>query len=258
MISPETNMQNENPNPLPQKRQNAKTLKTINWLFVGLGFVLLNPFCWIFLSITPKLTFRLLLPFLISGIVVVPICYAIHRKTGKLKFLLFLTRFAACAITAVLLLSPFVYPIIFDMLAKKPATYPLARGLLIECIYADERSRFLLPQKLPDPHDNLHFKSGAPYFANGGGRTNTILCMHTDQAALSAYEAKLLQSNHFTCQDLPCTEEERRYLPILSDDYNKETEYNSGKMYSVKDDDERDCFGRAIINYDTGLLLIWF
>lgn len=247
---------------VPAKKKKKITFLTVNLIIAG---IFLNPIIGlIWLTMLPVFTAKLWKPVLLVSVLALPAFSILNRKTGKCKVPLWIVRIAALVLSVCLIIPPLVYAVV----PNKPGTYPLNSLLVTKGICGEPYAEVLLPEKLPEKREHYHFQGGSSTFADGGGRTKTMLYMFTNEETLSAYEKRLTESEYCrsrTMDGLTIEEEKEYYSNWLPYAYMRVPDYENAfftghaKYFEgkIKTDNSYSNSGGAVINHDTGLLFIW-
>ena len=215
------------------------------------------------------LTHKLLLPMLIVGMLVLPVCSVIIRKTGRCKPLLYTVR----GIAAALLCLPCIMTMLCIGFSKTPALYRIKRFIYREGVRDIRHSAVLSPEKLPADFSGYLFHTRAQAAAQDYHPDAVLQLYTTDTAWLDAFEAKLaaeagLIRLEFHAPDAAPYDPEDGEEPE-----DIRPNHLSAYLYSMMQDADKEQFvwyeptdetgkpltyGCALISRKTGLVLVWF
>ena len=249
---------------LIEKKRNA--LRTANTVVGGLGCLgfFLGAF-W--LMATAGLARHLGLPALILCLFVIPGVFRLYARTGRHKRLLHLLRGLGILLLAAFWLSPLIC-IRFN---RVPLLYPVKLFVFQAGVRAYPYQETVLPARLPKQHDDYYFRTEPGMIAQDYHPCE-YLFLHTDADTLRAYDARLSQDPDFTRL-------ENRSYPAITLQKMLENGGISSEEWAEYQNipywlfcmirDEADMpddlthavsfqgHGGAVLNYETGLLVIW-
>ncbi|MBR4200785.1 MAG: hypothetical protein IKQ91_05860 [Oscillospiraceae bacterium] len=252
---------------IEKKRRHLRNANTIIGGFGCLGTVLGGVF---YLMMTAGLTLWLGVPALVICLFVIPGVFRLCARTGRHKLLLHIVRTLGITLFAAVWLVPLIC-IRFD---RVPLLYPV-KHFVFQCgVKAYPYRGTILPAFLPKKHDDYVFRT-EPGMVAQDYHPYEYLFIHTDAETLRAFEQKL--SGDPDCE----RQENRSYSPeevqemlengeIRSADWaayqnipqwvyesiRNGADINDDLTYAVVYRSEGGSFG-AVLNYETGLLVIW-
>lgn len=253
--------------PLEKQRRNLRRANKA----IGIGCTGIMLLGGIFFMImVAGITFSLFFPTLVVCLLVVPAVYALYVRKPKCKWLLYPARAAAYALIAVMLLSPVVC-ICFQ---HTPLMYPVKRLVFTKGVRKPEITDTLLPFLLPARHDDYFFRTEPSMIAQDY-TPFAYLAIHTDAETLRAYEAGLTGNSHLERRENPkYTKDDPEgvslnddainagYLPMFVYQYikrgtNLTDDLTHAVIYQGDNSGTWHCGSGALINYETGLLIVW-
>lgn len=216
-----------------------------------------------------------LLPFQFISSVALAIIYKIyvHKKGKKLKIALYITRTAAIAITAVIILSPLA----IMKFKNAPNAYHLKRIVYTYGVGNTERCRQIFPKSLPDNCEDYIFVTQSSIGGLQDYYPTGYLIYHTDSDTLRKYEEhisslgiaerfentpkdpkdyydeddndeyKEMMYIQMNCPDKLPGHVYSRFCNEISDNL------SDAVVYIVNDNLSRGC----MFNYETGLAVFW-
>lgn len=223
------------------------------------------------------ITFPLILPAVIAGVLVVPAFFHLHLRTGKFRWLLYLSRTVSIGIIAAIYLLPWVC-LRFEHSAW---LFPLKRSIYVHGVRCPNVTDSIMPKYLPKQHDDYFFRTEPAVLAQDY-TPFAYLALHTDTATLHMYEEKVSADTRFERRQNPkYTEEEISdmtennpsaeyytaqiecgHLPRFVYDTVKkrggiEDDLTHAVIYQGNNSGTWHCGSGALINYETGLLIVW-
>ncbi|MBP5581456.1 MAG: hypothetical protein J6X85_06690 [Ruminococcus sp.] len=198
------------------------------------------------------------------------VLYRRSRENVTLKRILIFIRAAA----VILMIGAYTMPVICTNYSKSSFMYPLKRYIFINGV--NETAGDLLPEKLPEGVTVYYFRTEPRIMFAQDYTPYAYLVLHTsDKSYLKSYEAMISDNSSYTRSvcDLEAERKERG-----KDKYSGEDTYLNGRpeklplhvydrMYQdayIRDDLDGsvifcgwNSYTGALINYNTGLLVIW-
>ena len=236
------------------------------------------PFVMFLLIMTTGITLRLALPVLIAGLAIVPLCSLLHEKTGRFRPLLRIAQTIAVGLLAAALAAPFICL----TGTRNPQMYRLKWFVYTNGV---RESAFVKnnipPEKLPAIHKDYYFRTEPDMIAQDYTPC-AFLFLHTDAETLNQTAERLdAYSGVIREQNTP---------PDPEDLAEREAGYRADEAYLAHRPDALPHFvyqelvkkagfqddlsnaviykpakqanmwyvgSGALINYETGLLVIW-
>ena len=214
-----------------------------------------------------NLTEKLFLPGLAVWLILLPLCSVLVRKTGKGRPLLYAMR--AAGIT--LLVLPCIMTFLCVGFSKIPALYRIRRFIYREGVRDRFHSGVLMPEQLPDSLTRYEFHARVQAPAQDYS-PDAVLILNTDQSWLHAYEDSLaadegLFRHENTVNELydeeSGDEQPAHQCPELLprwvyDPYRITDDLQHAVFYLPQDAEGKTArYTGAMINYETGLLIVW-
>ncbi len=268
-IMQEPALQQNPPAPLPyQATRREKAIIAAN-----LGGAILA--VWMLFTVQYTIAFSMSFRFfwmLTICCILMTVCSRRQKKTGRGKTLLYILSSVCVSIIAFMIVS--------TALAQQPVMYRFRRFSYMSEFDLDNADT-LLPEKLPAVHDDylFHTELQRPEILRGVIRDTraeiAMLCMHTDDAVIAEYEAKLEALHQTGEPNLKCSEDEveiteqscRKYCTDETEfriAVQRETQSFPNWMYrcileaGITDDlNHAVLYPNALINKETNLMIIW-
>ncbi len=256
----------------PALSQRRKRVRAVN---IGCGIALYPVL--LFLIATIGITLKLALPVLIFGFGIIPFFFKRSEKTGKCRIPLLISRIIGITLTAAALAAP----LICLNFKRMPLLYRAKQFVFSQGVRSSPlTAHSILPKKLPSVCKDYYFRT-EPCMPAQDYVPSAYFFIHTDQETLKQYAEKLESYKGVTCyQNQPLSEaeyvENRQYcqpdqlyqlnrppaLPSFvyeqliiagfTDDLSHAYTYfpsrRAGQWYIGSG---------ALINYETGLYLVW-
>lgn len=220
----------------------------------------------IVLMYTAGIMLKLGFPAMVICLGVVPLCFNLYAKTRKFKWLLHTARTAGIALLAGIVLAPVVC-IHFE---RVPLLYPVKRLVFTQGVSSRPIGNVILPYWLPAQYTDYYFYT-EPSLVAQDYTPVAYLFLHTDEATLRTYEEKLRGSAHLerkeNCAYTPEKLEQNESLLYqnlprfvyykltdiagITDDLSHAIVYQSDNGYTWY------VGSGTLINYETGLLVVW-
>ena len=213
------------------------------------------------------LTQRLLLPGIPVWLLLIPLCALLVRKTGKCKPLLWFMRAAG----VLLLLLHCKLTLLCVSFPTVPALYRVRRFLYREGVRDRSHSAVLMPERLPEQFTGYTFRAcvQAPaqdYYPDASLhlRTDAEWLRHSEDTL--AAESGLMRLEDTQPEILYDEEDDEqaeplrpKYLPLYLFDTDYITEDLQHAVFYLPQnaDGTPDSYAGAMINYETGLLIVW-
>lgn len=258
-------------NPIEKER---KKLRKIN-ILVFLANLIHTVFCLGAQFGAVYYTFPLIVFVLFFSLVFVPAAYALHMHTQKCKWLLHLMRAAAYVIIAAILLPE----VILIGCRHNPKLYPIKRSLFIGGIRHSDFLDTYLPSQLPSSYSDYYFYTDTSGSLSFDHIEFAYLYLHTNEETLCKYEemfdneprmTRLENAAYSTDEYIRLWETnmvdndvlmEGQYVPQFIYDRMLTAGYNDDlSNATVYIADGKACSpinSGAIINHETGLLILW-
>ena len=252
LTSPAENAQDKR----KQRRQNANlTGCGCGFFALMLGVGVMNLTVWLFY------------PGLAVWLILLPLCSVLVRKTGKCRPLLYAMRTAGIT----LLILPALMTILCLSFPKVPALYRVRRFLYREGVCDRYHSGVLMPEHLPDSITRYEFKARVQAPAQDYS-PDAVLLLNTDQSWLHAYEDSLaadeglirIENTVPEQYDEESGEEKtERPCPELLPHWvfypnNITDDLQHAVFYLPQETEGKPArYAGAMINYETGLLVVW-
>ena len=214
-----------------------------------------------------SLTEKLFLPGLAVWLILLPLCSVLVRKTGKGRPLLYAVRTAGIT----LLILPALMTILCLSFSKVPALYRVRRFIYREGVCDRFHSGVLMPERLPDSITQYNFRARVQAPAQDYS-PDAVLVLHTDQSWLHAYEDSLAadeglirientvpeQFDEESGEEQPAQQCPEQLPRWVFDPNNITDDLQHAVFYLPQDAEGKPArYAGAMINYETGLLVVW-
>lgn len=213
----------------------------------------------------------LFLPLVLLCGILLPVISRRRRKTGKGGLFLVMLRTVCCGMLGFLAVCGILTQTYF---ADNKALYPIRRFSFLNGTVTMPGNRTMLPEALPAVNSDYFFYTkpyahpldGEPYF-------EAFLFLHTDDATIRDYEARLAEKGYTAEPNLVCTEQR---LAELQEDYadasgedlmcfQNLTQQFPTRIYRIltergvlnEDLSHAVIYPDVLINKETNLLIIW-
>ena len=225
----------------------------------GIGCVILSVLSGL---CVPGLTALIPIVSLPVWLLILPLCAVPVRKTGRCKPLLYTVR----GISIGLLCLPCIMTVLCVSFPQSSALHRVRRTLYREGVTCSACSRILMPEQLPDSYSDYSFRIHAPSVLSDTKPDGQLRLYTTDTEWLDRYEASVNamrpDEKLLVRIEYPAADQSGRAFPDAMPDAVAEAVKETGAQHFVYyatqgDYSHRQPYTGALIDRDTGLLLVW-